>query len=409
MHLTQKIRIFPDKAQKELMWKSSEVCRKLYNNLLAERILCHENDYDLTWVEQQNTLPGLKNKNQDLKLVYSKVLQLVVRQVNQDIKSFISLQKVDYHASYPRFKGKKYFTTLCYNQSGFKTEKGFIYFSKPKLKIKIPNKFAFKKVVQISVFMKKDDYFLSVIYNKEVIAYIDNKLYQSFDLGVIKHAAVNMDGKFVEFINQRPDKYWQKKIESLQSRRDHCSKFSQKWYALNNNLKYMKQKCSRQLKDFQHKLSRKIVNNTRANTIIVGDLQIKQMSKKKKGKKNYKSARSLNRSIQSTGTLGRFVNFLTYKAELVGKKVVKISEKNTSKMCCCCGKMHNMPLSVRIMVCDCGNIIDRDQNSSVNIMSRFLSQNAQWTGYQGFLGNLRQTGILARELYSQEGPSLSLT
>ena len=49
----------------------------------------------------------------------------------------------------------------------------------------------------------------------------------------------------------------------------------------------MEQKKSNQLKDFQHKLSLKMVNNTKANTIIVGDLKVKNMaqSKKQKGKR----------------------------------------------------------------------------------------------------------------------------
>ncbi len=49
-----------------------------------------------------------------------------------------------------------------------------------------------------------------------------------------------------------------------------------------------------------------------------------------------------------------------------------------------------MPTSERVMLCDCGNNIDRDRNSSINIMLRFLSQNALWTGYQQFVDNLRQ-------------------
>ncbi|WP_255350486.1 MULTISPECIES: transposase [unclassified Methanosarcina] len=52
-----------------------------------------------------------------------------------------------------------------------------------------------------------------------------------------------------------------------------------------------------------------------------------------------------------------------------------------------------MPLWERIMKCDCGNVIDRDRNSAINIMKRFLSQNALWTGYQRFSDNLRQTGL----------------
>ncbi|WP_231591933.1 transposase [Methanosarcina sp. WH1] len=79
---------------------------------------------------------------------------------------------------------------------------------------------------------------------------------------------------------------------------------------------------------------------------------------------------------------------MTYKAKLTGKKVIRIDETYTSKECCVCGKRHDMPLWERIMKCDCGNVIDRDRNSAINIIKRFLSQNALWTGYQKFSDNL---------------------
>jgi putative transposase len=155
-------------------------------------------------------------------------------------------------------------------------------------------------------------------------------------------------------------------------------KKSRKWRYLNNVLKKHKRKCSRQTRDFQHKLSRRIVENTKANTIIVGDLNVKGMAQ------SAKATNGLNRSTQNSGCLGRFVRFLTCKAELAGKKVIEIDESYTSKECYACGKLHVMPLWVRTMSCDCGNVIDRDRNSSVSIMLRFLSQNALWTGYYNF-------------------------
>ncbi|MFQ5621341.1 MAG: zinc ribbon domain-containing protein [Candidatus Nanoarchaeia archaeon] len=65
----------------------------------------------------------------------------------------------------------------------------------------------------------------------------------------------------------------------------------------------------------------------------------------------------------------------------------------TSKQCCACGKKQDMPLCKRLYIFDCGNTLDRDQNSAINIMNRFLSQNALWRGYHEFHGNLRQTGL----------------
>ena len=150
------------------------------------------------------------------------------------------------------------------------------------------------------------------------------------------------------------------------------------------------------MKNGQHKLSRMILDNTKANTIIVGDLPVKQLCKINKYEKG------LHTSMHNTGNISRFVRFLTYKAPLMGKRVIEINERDTTKMCCCCEKKHYMPLWKRTMKCDCGNIMDRDENSSVNIMVRYLLQNGLWTAYRRFVGNLRKTGVPIQELYSQE-------
>ena len=68
-----------------------------------------------------------------------------------------------------------------------------------------------------------------------------------------------------------------------------------------------------------------------------------------------------------------------------------------------------MTVRDRVMQCECGTVLDRDRNAAVNIMVRFLSQNALWTGYRQFAGNLRQTGLRIREIpgHSQEAPCAS--
>jgi len=96
------------------------------------------------------------------------------------------------------------------------------------------------------------------------------------------------------------------------------------------------------------------------------------MTQKKKGDR--KNKKSLHRTLQSTGVIKRFSRFLTYKAQKKGKKIIRISEKNTSKRCSFCGKKEYRYLSERIIHCDkCGLKIDRDINASINIMQRFLA------------------------------------
>ncbi len=417
MYITTKIKIDVTSEQEYVLWQLSNNCRLIYNFALAERNRFYQDNLQkekndrifIGYVEQANQLPEIKKQFPRYKAVYSKVLQTTLKSLDNNYKSFFALRKNGYEdANPPRFKSKRDFCTMTYNQSGFKIYDNKIKFSQyydksVLLEFELPLGLTLTDVKQVDIFYDnvKNNFYIAFIHEiQPEIDYSDNGYYQAFDLGITKHTAVNTNGKFIEFYNKRPDKYWKKPIAKLQSRRDHCKKYSRKWVMLNRVKRRCEKKRNNQMKDFQHKLSKKIVNNTRSNTIIVGDLNVKQMAQSKIAN------RGINASTQNTGYLSRFIGFLTYKAILAGKKVIKIDERYTSKMCCCCGKLHTMLLSNRIMKCDCGNVMDRDCNSSINIMVRFLSQNAMWTGYQQFTDNLRKTGVyLQNTLHSQEAPS----
>jgi len=411
MQLTQKIRIFPTPEKEGVLWGLSERCRLLYNFALAERVDAWKQGRRVGYRKQQDDLPEIKRRYPEYGWVYSKVLQMVLRQLDADYKSFFALWKNGHKdARPPRFKGRGYFVAMLYNQSGFRVERGKVslshFFNGVPLEFEIPEKFEFRHVYQVAVYKDGEDFYLSIVYEKEEKPYTDNGLYQAIDLGVEKIVtAVNSHGKFFEVKNQRPDKYWQSIIEQLQSRRDHCRRGSRRWKKLNLNLKRCQRKCANQLRDFQHKLSRKMVDNTRANTLIIGALEVKRMTQSEKIPKQMRNG--LNRATQNTGTLSRFAGFLTYKAQLVGKRVIEIDEGGTTRTCYVCGREHEMEIWDRVMRCECGNEVGRDRNSAVNLMLRFLSQNAKWTGYSQFAGNLRQTGLLApigADIHPQEAP-----
>jgi putative transposase len=423
MRLTEKIRIYPTPEQEEVLWHLSEQCRLIYNFALAERrkewILNNfradfevfpwgKPYYEVGYKKQQNDLPKIKEKYPKYNVVYSKVLQMAIRTLNADYSSFFEQRKKgDTNAHSPGFKGKNHFTTMMYNQSGFTIKGSEIslshFYNEVPLVFELLRKY--NKVYQVNVYQVEGKYYLGIVHEVPEKPYVDNGLYQAIDLGVTKTiTAINTESKFYEAVNPRPDKYWNPKVDELQARRDHCIKGSNHWQRLNRAKNKLTRKCSNQIKDIQHKLTRKMVDNTKANTIIVGDLDVKEMAQSKNTKITKKAKKSLNRSTQNNGYLSQFVGFLTYKAALIGKKVIEIDEQYTSKKCYVCGKKHDMPIWKRTMECDCGNVIDRDRNSAIFIMLRFLSKNAMWTGYQQFVGNLRQTGLMvpkqAPEAYS---------
>ena len=398
LQLTTKVKIQPTKEQEQVLWILAENCRLIYNFALNEYEKWWNQNKAIpkgkrdvikkpTYKNQSKQLPKLKKIYPRYQQNYSKTLQDTLRQLSADYKSFFALRSNGYtDANPPRFKGKKYFTTIHYNQSGFKIEGNKITFShfyfteemkKVDLTFHMQGKIDFikHKSKQVTIFQKHKtkEFFLSIIYEPEVPLYQDNNIYQTIDQGVINLVAgVNSHaGKTITVKNKRVDKYWQLKIEETQSKRDHCKKYSNKWYWYNVKLRKMLRKQANQQKDFQHKTSKKIVENTKANTIIIGDLNSKDMSRKMKG--DMKNDKSRHRSMQNSGSIARFARFLTYKAQKVGKKVIRISERNSSKRCSYCLKKEYRLLSERTIRCDCGLVIDRDINSAGIQMQRFLT------------------------------------
>jgi len=395
--LTQKIRIFPTNKQEEVLWKLSERCRLIYNFALAERKEAWKKGIKgINYRKQQNDLPQLKEKYPEYNWVYSKVLQSVLRDLAANYKSFFALRRNGHKdALPPKFKGKNHFTTMVYNQSGFKIENNSIklshFYNYMPLEFRIPEKFTFdcKKVIQVSISSQQKRYFVTITYEETEKPYVDNGKYQAIDLGVSNLVTtVNSEGKFLVIKNQRPDKYWDPKISKLKSRRDKCLKYSHRWKHLDKIVKKYQNKCTNQRRDFQHKLSKKLVKNTKANTIIVGKLEIKNMPRSTKEPKFLR--KGLNRGVYN-GAMCQFVQFLTYKSRRIGKRIIEFDERNSTKECYVCGKLNYMPIWKRIMSCECGNVIERDKNSAIIILKRYLSQNAMWTGYREFLDKLRHT------------------
>ncbi|MEH2134534.1 MAG: zinc ribbon domain-containing protein [Nostoc sp.] len=62
---------------------------------------------------------------------------------------------------------------------------------------------------------------------------------------------------------------------------------------------------------------------------------------------------------------------LTYKQPFYATRVELVDRWfPSSKMCSCCGHIQPMTLSERVYNCgNCGNIQDRDENASVNLMN----------------------------------------
>ena len=112
-------------------------------------------------------------------------------------------------------------------------------------------------------------------------------------------------------------------------------------------------------RDFQHKLSRHLVNNYRM--IFVEDLNVKGLSRARPAK-----------SVHDTGWAA-FFQKLSYKAEIAGRSFLPVDARGTSQRCPR-GEPNLKRLSNREHVCvKCGLVTTRDHASAMEILRVGLS------------------------------------
>jgi putative transposase len=81
-----------------------------------------------------------------------------------------------------------------------------------------------------------------------------------------------------------------------------------------------------------------------------------------------------NRMVYNDWELYGFVQMLAYKCLHYGKELSIIDERDTTKTCHACKRKQDMPLWQRTYCCaNCGLVMDRDENSAVNIYQRFIA------------------------------------
>ncbi len=176
------------------------------------------------------------------------------------------------------------------------------------------------------------------------------------DLGLNSFVALS-DGTKIEkpkFMLQKRKKIakWQRIV----ARRNNGSKRRNK---AKQKLQNAYNEATNQSNDFMHKLSNELVNSS-YTSFAVERLSIQNMVRN----------HSLAQSIYNA-SWNRFMQFLSYKAESAGMRVIKVNARNTSKQCSNCSNIQDMPLSKRIYNCDrCGMQLDRDINASINILKR---------------------------------------
>ena len=364
------VRLYPSKEQRVLIDRTLGCSRFVYNHVLGMKKELWE-DYKLSFN------PNLKSFKEEWKFLTKVPSQALANSYMDSLTAFNNFfnslkGKSKAEQKFPKFhkKGQK----DSFRIAATKTSKGYDIRIEDYEHIKVPkfglvkfknyNNIDWSKVHIYNITIKKTPtgkYFASLCCELQEPEHIEPKFDAcGFDLG-LKDFAIFDKGEIIE-----NPKYYRKteyRIKKTQRILDKCEKFSKNYKKVNLKLAKLHEKIKNQRKDFQHKLSRRIVNE---NQVIVSeDLNVKGMLK------NHKLAKSIQ-----DASFGSFCNMIAYKALEQQRRYIKVGTfYPSSKLCHCCGfKYKGLKLEERFWTCpECGTYLDRDENAAINILQEGLS------------------------------------
>lgn len=360
-----KYRFYPNKKQVEILNTTLDLCRKLYNAALQQRIWAHRAGKVVHYLTQQNELPKLKKEMTEYQSVYSQVLVDAIRRLDLTYKDFFKRIKrrrkgENIKAGFPRFKPKQRYNSFTYTQLGFKLLKnGHIHLSKiGELRV-FRHREPVGKVKTVTV--KRDkvgDWFITV--NTEIpdVALKPVKTAIGIDLGLndlvtLSSGETIAAPKFLRNTGNRLNRAYR-----VFSRRVKGSRNREK---ARIRLAKLHRKINQQRDDFLHKTSLWLVK--KADLLVFEDLKVASMIK------NHKVAKSI-----SDASWSQLIQYVSYKASSAGKRLELVDPRGTTQTCSRCGTTVRKSLRERIHECpNCGLLLSRDFNAAINILNRSVA------------------------------------
>ena len=355
-----KYRLYPNKEQEILLAKTFGCVRFIYNKMLSDKI----EYYKETKEKLNNTPAQYKKEFEWLNEVDSLALANAQMNLQTAYNNFFRSPKI----GFPKFKSRKRnrFSYTTNNQNGtISIKDGKLRLPKVGLvRIKLHRLIPEGQKIKSATITKTPSgkYYAAILveYEQE-IPYVELDKNKAIGLDYASHSFyVDSQGREADY-----PKFYRNAQEILAREQ---RKLSLMKYGSNNYLKQkirvarLQEHISNQRTDWIHKLSTRLANEY--DYICVEDINMQNMAQSLK----------LGKSTNDNG-FGMFRTILAYKLADRGKKLIKIDKWfPSSKMCRFCGNInHELTLSDRVWTCECGQILNRDENAAINIMNVGLS------------------------------------
>ena len=409
MLLCKKIKIEVSEQDAQALEFMQGKCRGLYNWWVM-RLRSGERWNDN---RAKKTLRESKQYDPELRYVYGKLLSVVYFRLDNAMQAFFQrLAEGEKKSGFPRVKPRHQFFTLCYPA---------MYLEVQGKTIILPtgggHSWGSKRYPNIVAHLTEDppehfqevavsrdargSYYCSFVYDdaeqdeqederkprkrrkKRKTRPMREDGVVAFDLGIKTLATGYTDqGRFYHIGGFKGYRWYNKQLDKIRSKRDKCKKKSRRYIHLSKVYKRVSERKRRKQQDCLHKASHLIAHRLAERAVVIGDLSQRRMvipKKEHETRQERNKRRIRNRLVYNDWGLYGFVQMLTYKCLRFGKELSIISERDTTKTCHACKHKQDMPLWKRTYHCtneNCGLVMDRDENSAVNIYERFIA----WPG-----------------------------
>jgi putative transposase len=319
----------------------------LYNQCLEKKSkLWEEEETSVSAFDMiKSEIPAYKGKAN-----YS-AMQQTVRRLGKAFDRFfkaINDRKKGIHTpevGYPRFKKASRFNTIEFATlgDGCKVHDDVIYLQHIG-KVKVKKHRQHPKAKTISVTRRGDKYWV----NLHCEVYQGNLPRRETSVGIdfgIKTTVTLSTGEKITtpyFIKEK-----QRQIARLNRRENYKA------------LKKVHAKIANKRKDWNHKLSRRLVSEF--DVILIENFQVEEVT----------SFTPVNTKLYNSG-IRQLINFILYKAESAGGYATLVDPAYTTQTCVC-GKLNKLTLAERTYACECGYVADRDTHAANNIKTRGLA------------------------------------
>jgi putative transposase len=353
-----KYRIYPNNDQTTMIKVHFGACRFVYNWALEQKIKTYEQSkQSISRFELQHLLVHeVKPANTWLKTVNSQALLSSLVNVESAFTKFFREK-----SGFPHFKSRKNpvqsFQLPQHYSIDF--EKNVIKLPKiGEIEAVLHRRFEGEMKTATISRSSTGKYFISILVDDGKELPSKQEISESATIGIdvgIKDFAILSNGEKVE--NPKYLKNSLKRMKCLQKRVSKKVKGSKNRDKAKQHLSKIHEIISNQRNNFQHQLSSKLISENQA--IALETLNVKGMVKN----------HCLAQSISDTGW-SSFITKLEYKAERLGKTILRIGRfEPSSKICNVCGYYNsNLTLKDREWICpDCKTNHDRDVNAAINI------------------------------------------